>query len=102
MRTDSWSRIVAAGIMGIALGGLLHHEYTKWHERGREAFLAFHAHRFDHYFSGEHSIVGSLLAGCVLMGLVLGLYELIARLCRWALLETTSRPSDVQKPTTPP
>ena len=76
--------------MGVGLGSLLHYDYSKWHERGREAFLAFHAHRFDRYFSGEHSPVGSVLAGCVLMGLVLGVYEGIARLCRWALLPPQS------------
>ena len=77
--------------MGVALGGLLHYDYARWHERGREAFLAFHAYRFDRYFSGEHSIVGSVLAGCVLMGLVLGFYEGIARLCRWALLAAAAK-----------
>jgi hypothetical protein len=71
--------------MGVALGGLLHYDYARWHERGREAFLAYHAHRFDRYFSSEHTIVGSLLVGWVLMGLTLGAYELIARLCGWIM-----------------
>ena len=77
--------------MGVVLGGLLHHDYIKWHERGREAFLAFHAQRFDRYFSGEHSTVGSVIAGCLLMALLLGLYEVVARLCRWALLEVAAK-----------
>ena len=69
--------------MGVVLGCVLHFDYTKWHERGREAFLAFHAQRYDRCFSSEHSILGSLLVGCVLMALTLGAYELIARLCSW-------------------
>lgn len=77
--------------MGVTLGGLLHHDYSKWHERGREAFLAFHAHRYDRYFSGEHSPLGSVIAGCVLMAIVLGVYELVVRLCRWALLESAAK-----------
>lgn len=92
--------MIAAGAMGIFLGGLLHHEYTRWHEAGREAFLVFHAHRFDRYFSGEHTLLGSVFAGCVLTAIGLGFYELIARLCRWALLEATRRPADDQKPAT--
>ena len=91
MQTDSASRIIAAGLMGVALGGLLHHDYTRWHERGREAFLAFHAQRFDRYFSGEHSMVGSVFAGCLLMAILLGLYEVVFRLCRWALLEVADK-----------
>jgi hypothetical protein len=64
--------------MAILFGMYIHHDYTSWHMRGKDAFLAHQAHRFDTYMSTPapvplttfHALVGAVIA--------FGLYELIA------------------------
>lgn len=63
--TDVGSKAVAATVLGIVVGSMIHRDYATWGTRGREAFLAYQAHRFDTYMvaplRGSAGIVGGLL-----------------------------------------
>lgn len=85
-------------LLGALLGWYIHHYYVTWAQRGREAFIAYQAHRFDQYMATPSPIAMNILSGIVVAVLCCGAYELIA----WgvsALLKPLAPAG--QAPTTP-
>jgi hypothetical protein len=72
------SRISAALIMGIILCSYVHHYYLWWNHRGREAFLAHQAQRFDRFMAAPHASLGLLFAAILVTAVGAGMYELLA------------------------
>jgi len=68
-------RFIAALAMGAMLGGYRHHDYVKWGQRGREAFLAHQAHRFDLYMAAPHPSIVTVLGSMVVIVGALAIYE---------------------------
>lgn len=62
--------------MGLLFGVYLHHDYAKWNDLGREAFLSKQGYRFDHFITQPRWFL-LLFAGTLLAFIVLGAYELV-------------------------
>jgi hypothetical protein len=73
-------RFFAALAMGAVLGSYIHFDYVKWGQRGREAFLAHQAHRFDLYFVAPPPTIVTVFAATVMMFGALAFYEGLALL----------------------
>jgi len=69
--------VIAVLFLGVLRGVYTHYDQMKWLGRGKEAFLADQAHRFDR-IATYHSAPATLVAGIILVGVAVGLYELVA------------------------
>jgi hypothetical protein len=68
-------------VFGVLMGEYIAWDYARWHLLGRNAFLAYQAHRFDRYMAHpspgiEHVIVATL----IVVGLAAA-YEVFAFVC---------------------
>ena len=72
------SRMISALVCGLLFGRYIHHDYMKWNQRGRDAFLAFQANRFDHFMSPPHAAWITVTAMSLVVILFLAVYELVA------------------------
>jgi hypothetical protein len=68
-------RFTAALAMGAMLGGYRQHDYVKWGQRGREAFLAHQTHRFDLYMAAPHPAIVTVLGSTIVVLGALAIYE---------------------------
>jgi hypothetical protein len=90
MNPQLTNRAIAAAILGVMFGWYIHHDYTRWSQLGREAFIAHDVHRFDQYMAVPRPI-GLTMFGAVVVAIGLfGLYELIAFVLSKILRTTTS------------
>ena len=78
MKREFISKIMAAMLLGGMFGWFIHYGLVTWNHRGREAFIAYQAHRFDLNYVNPSPLVSNVAAmalfaigGCVL-------YELVA------------------------
>ncbi len=78
MKRELVGRFVAAMLIGMSFGFYVHHDYLKWSQRGRDAFLAYQAHRFDRFMLSPHPTIVTVFAFTLVLGLSLGVYELLA------------------------
>jgi hypothetical protein len=77
MKRSRTARVLAVLFLGVLTGVYLHFRELRYLARGRDAFLADQAHRFDR-IAGFHSAAAMLVAGIILVAVAVGLYELIA------------------------
>jgi hypothetical protein len=77
MKTSGTGRVLAILFLGVLRGVYTHFNQMRWLGRGREAYLADQAQRFDK-FAAYHSAPVMLVAGVILAAGTFGLYELIA------------------------
>jgi hypothetical protein len=78
MKPYTISKIITALLIGILLGGAVHHDHVKRGQLGREAYLAKQAVRFDKFFAEPPSVALEMFVGVILAGFAFGAYELVA------------------------
>jgi len=71
-----WShRIISAVILGALFGAYIHHDSVSWSQRGRDAFLASQAYRFDHYMAAPRALIVSMCVSALLILAAVAVYE---------------------------
>ena len=80
MKSTGVARVWACLLIGTISGYLVHLDYLRWAKRGREAFLAAQNQRFDLTMATPKPALTTIIAFVILVGLVIGLYEVIASL----------------------
>ena len=78
MKPRTIGRIIAALVVGVALGGAMHLEEVKRGQMGREEFLAKQAIRFDKHYAKPDSVAIDIIVCVFMASAVFGIYELIA------------------------
>ena len=77
MTQSKTGRALAILLLGVAFGIYRHVDEMRWIGRGRDAFLASQGQHFDK-IAQYHPLGTMLIAGIILIGMALGLYELVA------------------------
>jgi hypothetical protein len=77
MKRTGTARILAGIFLGVLLGTYLHFMHMGIIGGGRESYLAKQSVHFDKLVA-QHSAFPMLIAGVILAGLAIGVYELIA------------------------
>jgi hypothetical protein len=78
MKSKLVIKFLTAVTFGALFGQYIQTDHEKWHRLGREAFLSYQAHRFDHYMANPSAGTNYLVV-CVILALGLGvLYEGVA------------------------
>ena len=72
-------RILSALLLALLFAAYIHHDYTKWTNLGRDAFLANQSNRFDHHITQSHWIP-MIIGIFIVISVFLVLYELLAAL----------------------
>jgi hypothetical protein len=76
----SLSRWIAMIVLGMLAGSYIHHDYERWSQRGREAFMAYQTQRFEHYMAVPRPLSVTMIGATFFTITVIAVYELIARL----------------------
>lgn len=71
-------RIISAVLVSILSGLWIHNDYVRWHQRGRDAYLSYQAHRFDQFMASPRPAFITIIGALIVVGILLGIYELIA------------------------
>jgi hypothetical protein len=71
-------RIMSAVLLGGLFGWYIHHSQVTWSVRGREAFIAYQAHRFDLIYANPSPASSSVVSTALLIIGACLLYELVA------------------------
>jgi len=78
MKRDFISKIMSATLLGALFGWGIHHNLITWNVRGREAFIAYEARRFDVNMATPSPVFSNVIVSVLLaLGLCV-VYELIA------------------------
>jgi hypothetical protein len=77
MKQSKTGRVLAAMSLGVAFGLYRHYFQMRALQLGREGFLAQQSQYFDR-ITRLHSTGLTLIAGVIVAGIAVGLYELIA------------------------
>jgi hypothetical protein len=72
------SRVISAVLVCILSGYWIHFDYVRWHQRGRDAYLAYQSHRFDQSMASPHPALVTIVGVFMVIGAFLAIYELIA------------------------
>ena len=78
IRSRRTGRVLSVALLGSVLGVGVRLDYQRMRTGGREAFLAWQAHRFDAFISRQHSLPGDVLFAVVFVGVIVGAYEFVA------------------------
>ena len=78
MKLSAKVRIAAVVLLGVVAGIGQHFYEAKELRLGRDAFLAAQGVRYDRLVGLHHPIGAPIVAGILIAGAVLGLYELVA------------------------
>jgi hypothetical protein len=79
MRNDLKSRIVAIVVLGMLGSAYMQHDYHRWSERGRDAFIVFQNQRFDRYIASPRPFLFTAVGVTVFVCVFIGIYEFIVR-----------------------
>jgi hypothetical protein len=77
MRRTGSSRVLATIFLGVLGGVYLHVREGRWLAAGRDAYIAMQSEHFQR-ITAYHSMLTMLLAGLLLAGVAVGIYELLA------------------------
>lgn len=77
MKQSKTGRVLATLFLGVMFGIYRHFDQMRWLGRGRDAFVTEQNHYFDK-ITQYHSGASMMVAGIILAGVAVGLYELIA------------------------
>ena len=77
MRRTKSGRVLATIFMGVMGGVYLHVREARWLEAGRDAYMAMQSEHYQR-ITAYHSLPSMIVAGLVLAGVSVGVYELIA------------------------
>ena len=104
MKATGRHRIASTVVIGVLFGWYIHHDYLRWHARGKEAFLAFSADTFKRNMDYPKPLAATVAATLIIAALVFGVYELLAALFSKLspATESTVQSSSVAKPTPQP
>jgi hypothetical protein len=61
MKRDLISKIMSASLLGALFGWFVHHDYVTWKLRGRDAFIAYQARRFDSSMASPGPVLGIVI-----------------------------------------
>ncbi|HXY78933.1 MAG TPA: hypothetical protein VEH47_08975 [Candidatus Acidoferrales bacterium] len=78
MKPNLIYKFISAVVLGALFGSYIHHDYVRWAQLGREAFLAHQAARFNQYMSPPHPIALTVFASTVMIVGALAIYEVLA------------------------
>ena len=90
MNSNLINRVLAVALVGVTFGWYTHHDYLRWSQLGREAFIAHQVHRFELYMAVPRPMVPTMLGGVVVAVGLFGGYELIVLLLSKVLRNTGS------------
>jgi hypothetical protein len=88
------SRVLATLLLSTLLGTYIQCDYSKWRERGREAFLAHQAARFDKSIVAPKPIPIVILGTLIVAFGIIGFYELIVFLFSFVFRKMKLWPED--------
>lgn len=71
-------KLISIAFLGLVLGLQIHHTHVKWHRLGRPAYLAHETFLFDTQMANPKSPIAMILVAILMVGLLIGLYELVA------------------------
>jgi len=71
------NRVIAAVILGLFGGWFIRHDLDKWHSLGRDAFMAYQAHRFDVTYVALPPAAFTIVFTIALTILLIGCYEVL-------------------------
>ncbi len=77
-KNDFLSKAIAAMLLGGAFGWYIHHDEMRWSLRGRDAFIAFQAHRFDMNIATPHTVLAYMVTTALMAAGFCAVYELIS------------------------
>jgi xanthine/uracil permease len=79
MTPKTLSKLISALIVVLSFAAWVHHQSVENFAIGREAYLAKQAHHFDRVIvAGAQSPIPAILGAIFVIGIGLGLYELLA------------------------
>ncbi len=78
MKRNLVYRFTAACVIGVLFGLYVHHEYVRWAQRGKEAFIVYQAHRFDRFMVSPQPVIATIFVFTLAAVLVFGMNELLA------------------------
>ena len=78
MKRDFISKIMSATLLGGLFGWNVHHGLVTWNLRGREAFIAYQARRFDMNMATPSPVLFSIIISVLLAVGSCVVYELVA------------------------
>jgi hypothetical protein len=78
MKSRTVGGMISALIFGVLFAGAMHLDHEKTAQRGREAFLAKEAVRFNRHFAKPDPIGIEIFVSVCMSGAVFGAYELVA------------------------
>jgi hypothetical protein len=61
MKRDLISKFMSATLLGALFGWYIHHDYVTWKLRGRDAFIAYQARRFDSSMAAPGPVLGIVI-----------------------------------------
>jgi len=68
-------RLIVMLLFGALFGFYTRHDYAKWNQRGREAFLAMEGHRFDLNMADPKPLSANIFGGAIVALMLFGAYE---------------------------
>ena len=71
------SKLTAGVVLGMLSAWWVHFDYVTWARRGREAFLAHEAMRFDTYMASQRPLVFTVVGALMAVSFFLGVYEVL-------------------------
>ena len=92
MNSSTFSKAVAAILLGLLFGWYVHHDYLRWCLRGREAFIAHETQRFNLYMENPHWLMVYIIQMAVFALGVCVVYESIEFAVSTAIKRTISSP----------
>jgi hypothetical protein len=72
------SKVLATASIAILIAIFVLHDYARWAQRGRDAFLTYQAGRFDRYIAAP-SMTTTFLAALLGAAIIVIGYELLAK-----------------------
>jgi hypothetical protein len=76
MRRTKSGRVLATVFLGAMVGVYLHVREGRWLAAGRDAYMAMQSEHYQR-ITAYHSLWSMVIAGLILAGIAVGLYELI-------------------------
>jgi predicted PurR-regulated permease PerM len=72
------SRLIAVVLVGVAFGIFFYQDHQKFHNMGRDAYMARQGQQWDRLYADTSAKGLTIVSGCVIAALAVGIYELIA------------------------
>jgi len=77
MKLTHLARALSAILLGVLFGYYVQHDFLRWNQRGKGAFLAYQAHRFDQSMAAPHPTAITVIAMTIVIVFGFAIYELV-------------------------